>query len=83
MFAAVSSVAGRTTTEVIEQAKIVPVCRTLQRRIGENHGVGEEGQLDVKYGTRAIGSSGGRGTSHVARGIAERPNALITATPLY
>lgn len=49
MFAAVSSVAGRTTTEVIEQAKIVPVCRTLQRRIGENHGVGEEGQLDVKY----------------------------------
>jgi hypothetical protein len=49
MLAAVSSsVAGRTTTEVIGQAKIVPGCRMPQRRIGENHGVGEKGELDVK-----------------------------------
>lgn len=52
MFAAVSSsVAGRTTTEVIEQARIVPVCRTRQRRIGKNHGIGE-GELDVIGRTR-------------------------------
>jgi hypothetical protein len=48
MSAAVSSsVTGRTTTEVIELAKIVSRYRMPRRRIGENHSVGE-GELAVK-----------------------------------